>query len=76
MERFALQGGLAPLKGMIPPTVPTFGGRDGDVRFSRTLVTFAQTRLSSETGKGGGNTGHGRFVSADAEGRKLAIFGS
>ena len=46
------RGANAPLKGMIPPSVPTFGGRDGDGRFSRAVVTFAETRILSETGKG------------------------
>ena len=37
------------------------------------MVTFAETRLSSEAGKGGGSIGYGRFVLADAEGRKHAV---
>ena len=51
------RGANAPLKGMIPPTSASFGGRRGDGRFSRAMVTFAETRLLSCTGKGGGSIG-------------------
>ena len=75
------KGGLAPpLKGMIPPSSASLGvehaRRRGECRFSRAKVTFAETRLSSCTGKGGGSIAYGRLVSADAEGRKLAVWGS
>ena len=65
----------APLKGMIPPTASSLAGRRGECRFSRAMVMFAETRLSSEAGKGGGSIGYGRLLSVHVEGRKLAVEG-
>lgn len=58
---------------VIPRSAAPLQGRRGDGRLCTALVTCQETRLSSCTGKSGWSTADGRLVSADVDGRKLAV---